>query len=238
MDLVVIALLVILSTIGFFRGFVKEVLGFIAFIGSICLSIIFNKPIVNKMLFMIEEPLIASSVAYILSFLIFLFIWMLINCAIIKILNIKHNSFFNNIGGALIGIVKTYLICLLIYLSAYTFSLMNSENNLDEANPGQVKKNMPKFFSESKSFSFFFDSVEKLDQIIKIFVNKKITNNKQLQNNSTPKTQQENNQSMPEKNKFNENLTPQNTPQPDEKNLPKTNETTKNDIQENISFRN
>jgi uncharacterized membrane protein required for colicin V production len=171
MDLIFLFSILILGTVGFFRGFFKETLGLVSFVCSICLSIALNKLIVQKTLFMIEEPLIASTVAYILGFLIILFLFTIFNLIVIKIFKLEHPSIFIKILGGLIGILKAYLFCLLIYCIVYSFILVTKNyESKDENTIKKMEQSMPKFFTKSKTFSYFIASIEKIDRVIQSFI--------------------------------------------------------------------
>lgn len=180
MDLIFLFSIIVLATLGFFRGFFKEILGLTSFVASICLSIALNKFVVKKTLFMIEEPIIASTTAYILSFLIILFFFTIFNFLIIKIFKLSNPSILVKILGGFVGIFKAYFFCLLIYCVIYSFALV-TKNNEEQENENTIKKmeqNMPKFFTESKTFPYFIVSIDKIDKIAKAFASKNSKNSK------------------------------------------------------------
>lgn len=180
MDLVFLFSIIILGLVGFIRGFFKEILGLISFVGAICLSIALNKTIVNKTLFMIEEPLISSTIAYILSFLILIFLLMIFNFIIIKIFKLENNSIFTKIFGGLVGIFKAYIFCLLIYFVVYSFVILTKNDEMEtENNLQKMERILPKFFTKSKTFPLFFESIDKIDKLFQAFFGK---NNLKIEN--------------------------------------------------------
>lgn len=182
MDFIIIFILILITGIGIYRGFVKEILGLFCFAGAIFLSIISNQWIIKNLLISIEDKYVASTIAYIAGFIIFALLIALINFFIIKLLKITKISFIDRFFGGLFGLLKGYIICVLIFFTIYSFNSIIVKD-FEKNDLKNSEQNTPHFLKDSKTYKIFYNSMLQLDHIIKEFINKKEIEEKQKNEN-------------------------------------------------------
>ena len=186
MDFIILFIFIFITSLSIYRGFTKEILSLLTFIGAICLSIISNKFVCKKIMMLVDEPLIASSVGYIASFLFFLLILAIINLVIIKIFKINHVSIIDRILGTVLGLIKSYIICLVIYFGIFTINSitykepsnqvkedrLESENNKNNNDNDliELEKFTPDYLKNSLSYPLFYFSIKKMDGLMRFAV--------------------------------------------------------------------
>lgn len=196
MDFIIIFILILVTGIGIYRGFIKEALGLFCFLGAIFLSIACNQWITHNLLASIEDPYISSTIAYIAGFIIFALIFALINLIIIKLLKIVKISPMDRLFGGLLGLLKGYIICLLIFFTIYSFNSIIVKD-FEKNDLSNSEQNNPKFLKESKTYKIFYNSMVKLDEFVKRYIksheqHKEIENEKEIDEHKAKQLEQEN----------------------------------------------
>jgi membrane protein required for colicin V production len=199
--------------VGLYRGFVKEILGLIGLVASISLAIVSNRWIVDHLLNYDNDQFLSSTLAYILSFLFFSIIFGIIISLILRVFKRGEISISDRLLGAIIGGVKAYLLCLLFYFVIYGFNSTLKPELSEKDDIRKIGTITPDWLKDSKTYPFFYNSVLKLDDLLKkllhekkevIDIDGKHTEERELKNELEKKEYKEENHAMSEERRENE----------------------------------
>jgi membrane protein required for colicin V production len=154
---------------GFYRGFIKEILGLFSLSFSLFLSVVCNKWIVENVFHSVENSFVISIVVYCITFMFFIIIFSIIVKCILRLLVDQSDSLMDRFFGGVIGFVKAYLFCFFIYFVIFSFTVvlkpdLNENNKIED-----IKDVSPEWLRDSKTFPIFYNSIIRLDHLIKKF---------------------------------------------------------------------
>lgn len=126
-DMVVIGIMALSCIFAFFRGFVKEVLSLIAWVGAAAITVYFFKPVAEMLQPHFAKPLMASICATFILYVGSLIGFAILNKIIIKILKSGSEiGWLDNILGLAFGALRGAFV---ISLAFFMLSLAVSEEN-------------------------------------------------------------------------------------------------------------
>ena len=123
-DIIVIAVISILTIIGLWKGLVKQVFGLLGVIAGYLLAVRFYQPC-SKFLTSVH-PGTAKVISFVAIFLACVIVAHFIGWGIGRLLAISELGFFNRIGGGLLGFLKgCIIVCVMVmvltaFLPGYT----------------------------------------------------------------------------------------------------------------------
>ncbi len=196
-DLFIILVFLLLVGIGLYRGFIKEILGLFGFVSAISLSVVVNKWIVTNILNYNNDQGLSSIIAYVVSFFFFLIVFGIIISLILRFIKTDDTSIGDRIFGGIIGFLKAYLLCLLFYFVIYAFNSTLKPDLNENDNIREVENLTPGWLKDSKTYPFFFNSVIKMDDILKKLLND--SNEKKIETKEENKDADEKNDNKIEK---------------------------------------
>jgi uncharacterized membrane protein required for colicin V production len=171
-DLVFFGFTFIFVLTAFLRGFVKEVFALLNWIISFTLSYALAPYLGKMFLFYTKSTLIADisarTIIFILCFIIFIFA----THGMCKDIKEKINQSFDRSLGVLFGLVKTLLVFGLVYsiiMNMYGFLLGKGKSKADESQ-------LPKWFTEAKSYNIMKVSGSILDPMVKVVFEEVVKN--------------------------------------------------------------
>ena len=172
-DLFILLIFIFMICWGLYRGFIKEILSFCGLVASIMLSIACNKWIIENFINYDNDRFLSSTIAYVLSFLFFSILFSALFFLILKIFKKEESSVSDRLLGGLIGATKAYLLCLLFYFIVYGFNATLRPELNEKDDIRQIEIITPEWLKDSKTYSFFYNSVLKLDDLLRMFLNEK-----------------------------------------------------------------
>lgn len=137
-DIIVIAVIGILTIIGFWKGMVKQVFGLLGVIAGYMLAMKFYQPC-SKFLTSIH-PGTARIISFIAIFLACILVAHLIGWGIGRFLAISKLGFLNRIGGGFLGFLKG---CILVAVMVMVVTAFFSANNSLFKNSSMMKYILP-----------------------------------------------------------------------------------------------
>lgn len=137
-DILVIAVIGILTIIGFWKGMVKQVFGLLGVIAGYMLAMRFYQPC-SKFLTSIH-PGTAKVISFIAIFLACVLLAYLIGWGIGRFLAISKLGFLNRIGGGFLGFLKG---CILVAVMVMVVTAFLSPNNTLFKNSSLMKYILP-----------------------------------------------------------------------------------------------
>ena len=173
MDIFVLFVFLFTTFVGLYRGFTREVLGLLSLAGSVIVSTSSNKWFLSNVLSSMKNQVIASGILYVVTFVISIIIFNIITNYLNRLLTNENHSLFDRIFGGLIGFLKAYIFCLFIYFVIYSFTAVLNPDFDDDTNIENIREITPPWLKNSKSYPIFFESILKLDDLIKNFTSDK-----------------------------------------------------------------
>ncbi|MEZ5692035.1 MAG: CvpA family protein [Rickettsiales bacterium] len=125
-DMAVIAIMAISAGLAFFRGFVKEILSLIAWVGAWFVTVYFFKDVAESLKPYFTRPEIAAVCATIVLYLSALIGFAIVNRIIIKILKSGEIGMLDNLLGMAFGAVRGAII---IAIGFFMITLAIPENS-------------------------------------------------------------------------------------------------------------
>lgn len=168
-DLFVLFVFLFTTLIGFYRGFTKEIFGLLSLAGAIVISTTSNRWIVSGFLESTENQILVSTAVYVVTFVISIIVLNMIMFFIARLLNTENHSILDRIFGGIIGFIKAYAFCLFIYFVIYGFTAVLKPDFEDDKNIENVEEITPEWLKNSKSYPIFYESIVKLDHLVRRF---------------------------------------------------------------------
>lgn len=158
-----------LAIFGFFRGFVKELAGFLIWVISITASY-FIAPFFSDLLLKYSDSKTAIYASSRIIIFVFIFITLALSTSeFVKDLSNRIPSSFDRSFGILLGVCKSILIFSIIYSAAYNTTMLISKKQNKEIE-------FPKWITEAKSGTFLKVPALVVNPLVKKFVNAVIEN--------------------------------------------------------------
>jgi membrane protein required for colicin V production len=122
LDYVLLSIIVITAIVGIFKGFVRQVIGLVAVIAGLVLSVIYYQQTAGIFMRLVKNQLVSNFLGFLLIFVIVLVAGAILGHLFTKAM-VGPLAFANRLFGAVFGVIKAVLICGIIVFALVSFEV-------------------------------------------------------------------------------------------------------------------
>jgi membrane protein required for colicin V production len=122
LDYVLLSIIVITAIVGIFNGFVRQVIGLVAVIAGLVLSVIYYQQTAGIFMRLVKNQLVSNFLGFLLIFVIVLVAGAILGHLFTKAM-VGPLAFANRLFGAVFGVIKAVLICGIIVFALVSFEV-------------------------------------------------------------------------------------------------------------------